>query len=68
MTKERALFLKSKETIQGLPFSFDHEFNKGKDIFEYGITPEEDEYIKLVWSMMSDDSSYYDALCAIAEG
>lgn len=51
-----------------LPFAFEHEFSNARKPTPNGITKDEDVYIKMIWSLMSDDKSYYDALVQIAEG
>ncbi len=32
------------------------------------ITPDEDKFIRMVWTLMDDSTSYYDAVVAIAKG
>jgi hypothetical protein len=51
-----------------LRFSFACEMNQARPIVNDGITKEEDEFIRTIWSLMSEDKSYYDAILAIAGG
>lgn len=71
MTQDRAQYIiKHYIPCVGLRFRFHNEFT-GKDarqICEDGITEQEHWQIHLVWSLMSSNKSYYDAVKAIAEG
>lgn len=67
MTRERAKFLIDNYIYcEGLPFAERIGEFKNSPIRDFGITLEEDRFIRMVWSMMSKDKSYYDALAQIA--
>ncbi len=75
MTSLRAQqILKEQHPIWGLKFNHEHEFNLmhgtviTERICEHGITREEDSYIKDIWELLGPSTSYYDAVCKIAEG
>jgi hypothetical protein len=74
MSKERAKYiLNNKVKINKIPYSFKYSFRHefvgpNSPIYEDGINEVEDAYIKMVWSLMSDDKSYHDAVVKISLG
>ena len=68
MTQDRARYILSLATGIGaeLPFAYAPAPFKGSHIREDGLTLAEDGFIRMVWSMMGQDKSYYDALLQIA--
>ncbi len=70
MTKARAVYLLSIRTdLIGFRFAFKHEFcGDNQQFYIDGITVSEDAYIKMIWSLMNRNTSYYDAVVKIAEG
>lgn len=67
MTQERARFLFDNYVMcEGLAFSYSPAPFKNSPIRDWGITLSEDGFIRMVWSMMGQDKSYYDALAQIA--
>lgn len=70
MTRERAEYIRKNTRMGGdLRFAFKQAFNVST--FEPdpdGITKEEDDYIKAVWSTMPGSSTYGHALDRIAKG
>lgn len=69
MTKERAQYILDNPYDRFfLRFAFRHDYLSTGAICADGITKEEDEYIKMIWSMMDGSKSYHDAVVSIAEG
>lgn len=70
MTKERAQYvLKYQNQFGGFRYAFKHEFvGEHTPLFDDGITKEEDDFIRMVWTLMPGSTSYYDAVKTIAEG
>lgn len=70
MTPERARYILANTLMGGtLRFAFVLHGNRGLDnvtTFADGITPEEDAAIRAVWRTLPGSSSYYSAVCEIA--
>ena len=70
MTKERAQYILAFMKMIGIgaepPFAYSPAPFKHSFIRADGITQQEDSFIRMVWAMMSQDKSYYDALVQIA--
>lgn len=69
MSTTRAWHLLANTHLHGfLHFNFDCEMNQGKPLCDDGITLEEDQFIRVIWSMLGDNTTYEDALTKIAGG
>ncbi len=67
MNKERATFLLNSAVYGSLPYSYKLSFQNNR-IYEYGITKEEDSYIRKIWKTLAGNTTYNDALLKIEKG
>jgi len=70
MTQKRAIYILANGVIGGdfrYAFPRDYAF-RGGIVHPDGITREEDAHIRRVWETMPGSSSYFDAVCHIAQG
>lgn len=78
MTKDRAMYILNN-TVEygGLRWSYPSPLNRppyysgsvrSSAVYEDGITPDEFNYVKMIWNLMPDSASFYNALQEIAKG